>query len=352
MKKIIIPAILLIASITGIVYVLNNNKEKNNADIEEVAKTNSAVSVRAEKATYDEVSNQYVVNGVFAPKQEVMLSAETGGRVTRVLVKEGDYVRAGQTLAIIDGDKQNVGVANAQAVYNTAKAEVTRFESAYKSGGVTKQQLDQVKLQLENAKNNLRSAQLNASDVNVTASFSGIINLRSVEPGSFASPGHPLFEIVDVSSLKFKVNIDEKNVAYLKKGQQIEVVANTLPDQKFVGVVSFIAPKAGAGLNFPVELEIKNNANQDLKAGMYGTAYIGAEKSSNALVIPRNAFGGSVSSNEIFVVKEGKAVATKVVTGRTFGDKIEIISGIDAGTEVITSGQINLSDGTPVQIIK
>ncbi len=352
MKKVIITGIVIITALAGIMYVLNKNKTQNEEQTPIVGQKNAAVAVRVEVADYKDVNAQYIANGTFAPKQEVMLSAETAGKVTRVLVQEGAHVRAGQTLAVIDGDKLNVGLSNAQAVYNNAKAEVARFEGAYASGGVTKQQLDQVKLQLENAKNNLRSSQLTASDVNITASFAGVVNKRNIEPGSYVSPGQQLFEIVNVGTLKLQVNVDEKNIGFVKLGQVIKVQSPVLVDQEFVGKVSFIAPKADGSLNFPVELEIKNNATNDLKAGMYGTAFFGSEKSANALVVPRNAFVGSVSSNQIFVVKDGKAVLTKVVSGRTFGENIEIISGITKGTQVITTGQINLLNGTAVEIIK
>lgn len=352
MKKIIITGIVVIAALAGIMYVLNKNKAVNEQQTAIVGEKNAAVAVRTEVVDFKEVNAQYVTNGTFAPNQEVMLSAETSGRVARVLVDEGAYVKAGQTLAIIEGDKQNVGVNNAQAVYNNAKAEVARFEGAYATGGVTKQQLDQVKLQLENAKNNLRSSQLTASDVNITASFAGIVNKRNIEPGSYVSPGQQLFEIVNVGTLKLKVNVDEKNIGFVKLGQTIKVQSAVLADKEFQGKVTFIAPKADASLNFPVELEIKNNTGNELKAGMYGTAYIGSEQSANALVIPRNAFVGSVSSNQVFVVKDGKAVLTKVVSGRIFGENIEIISGLEKGAQVITTGQINLLDGTAVEIIK
>lgn len=352
MKRGIITVVIVAAALAGIMYLLNKNKAKNEADTAAVAVQNASVAVRADTADFKEVNAQYITNGVFAPKQEVMLSAEASGKVIRVLVQEGAHVRAGQTLAVINGDKQNVAVSNAQAVYNNAEAEVARFESAYSTGGVTKQQLDQVKLQLENAKNNLKSAQISASDVNITASFAGIVNTRNIEPGSYVSPGQQLFEIVNVSTLKLKVNVDEKNIGQVKLGQSVKVESTVLPDKTFEGVVTFVAPKADGSLNFPVELEIKNNANNDLKAGMYGTAYFGDEQISNVLVVPRNAFVGSVSSNQIFAIEGGKAVLKHVVSGRAFGDLIEIISGLEKGTVVVTSGQINLLDGTPVEIIK
>ena len=352
MKKVVITGIIVIAALAGIMYVLNSHKAKNEAHTDVVAQKNAYVSVRVENAAFKEVNGQYIANGTFAPKQEVKISAETPGLVTRVLVDEGSRVSAGQTLAIIKSDQQNVNVANAQAMFNNAQTEVARFESAYATGGVTKQQLDQVKLQLENAKNNLKSAQITAGDVNVKASFAGIVNKKNIEPGSYVNPGMELFEVVNVSTLKLQVNVDEKHIGSLKTGQTIKVESPVIANQEFAGKISFIAPKADASLNFPVELEIQNNSSNDLRAGMYGNAYFGDSQMANVLVIPRNAFVGSVSSNQVFIYKDGKAVLTKVVSGRTFGEYIEVISGIENGTQVITSGQINLTDGTAVEIIK
>ena len=184
MKKVVITGIIVIAALAGIMYVLNNHKAENQAQTDIVGQTNSHVAVRVETVDFREVNGQYIANGTFAPKQEVKISAETPGLVTRVLADEGSYVKAGQTLAVIKADQQNVNVANAQAMYNNAQTEVARFESAYATGGVTKQQLDQVKLQLVNAKNNLSSAQISAGGVNIKASFAGIINKKNIEPGS------------------------------------------------------------------------------------------------------------------------------------------------------------------------
>lgn len=352
MKKAIISIAAIGLAIAGTVYTLNKNKAKSQEETAIVAQKNSHISVRAGNVEFRAVNTQYVANGVFQPKQEVHLSAETQGRVIRVLAKEGQFVRAGQTLAIIKGDKLNVNVNNAQAVYNNALAEVKRFESAYSTGGVTKQQLDQVRLQAETAKNSLQSARLMASDVNVTASFAGIINKRNIEPGAFVAPGNPLFDIVNISTLKLAVTIDEKNIGSIRVGQSVEVTSSVYPKTKFSGVVTFVAPKADTSLNFPVEVEIKNNSQNDLKAGMYGTAYFGSQDASQVLTVPRNAFVGSISSNKVYVIKNGKAELRTIVSGRNFGEYIEVVSGLSNGEQVVTSGQINLSDQSPVEIIR
>lgn len=352
MKRGIITLIIIAAALGGIYFILNKNKEKNEAVTAEAAKENTYVAVRTDTVRLASMNLEYMANGTFLPKQEVVVSAETPGRVVRVLVQDGSVVSAGQVLATIEVDKLNVNIANAQANFDNAQQNLQRYESAYKTGGVTLQQLDQVKLQFETAKNNLKTANITASDATIKTSVSGIVNARKIEPGAYVNAGTPAFDIVNVSTLKLRVNVDEKNVIGLRVGQNVNVVASVYPNKTFTGKISFIAPKADGSLNFPVEIEVAN-PNNELRAGMYGTAVFGADNAlAETLIVPRSAFVGSVSDNTIFVVQNGKAIETKVVSGRNFGDNIEIISGLKANDQVIISGQINLLDQTAVEVIK
>lgn len=352
MKRIVITIIVIAGVLAGIMYILNKNKAQNEAETAEAAVVNATVAVRVDTVRQQNVDLRYVANGTFQPKQEVTVSAETMGRVVRVMVEEGAHVRAGQTLAVVEGDKLNVNVSNAEVVYNSAKSDLERFENAYETGGVTKQQLDQIKMQYETAKNNVQSAKLNAGDVTIKTSVAGIINSRMIEPGTYVNPGAPAFEIVNVGSLKLRVNVDEKNVATLRVGQNVELSASVYADKTYTGKITFIAPKSDGSLNFPVEIEV-SNANNELRAGMYGTAHFGGgERSVDVLLAPRTAFVGSVSDNKVFVARDGKAFEVEVRSGRTFGNDVEILSGLQAGDQVIVSGHINVFDQTELTIIK
>jgi len=165
-------------------------------------------------------------------------------------------------------------------------------------------------------------------------------------------PATQMFEIVDVSKLKLKVTVNESQVASLKIGNTVDVTSSVFPDKVAKGKIIFIAPKADESLNFPVEIEITNSANSDIKAGMYGTATFATSQKQDLKVVPRNAFVGSVSSNQIFVVENGVAKLKKVTAGRILGDQVEIINGLSDGETVIVTGQINLQDGNAVEIIK
>src|SRR5690606_27803996 len=173
------------------------------------------------------------------------------------------------------------------------------------------------------------------------------------EPGSVLSPGTQLFEIVDVSRLTLDVAVPELQVVSLHTGDAVAIKAGVFPDKTFSGKIAFIAPKADANLNFPVKIAVTNDAGNALKAGMYGTAQFEFAQQATAILIPRTAFIGGVSSNQVFIVDGNQTASVRnVVAGRILGDKVEVLQGLAAGEQVVISGQINLTDGTKVNIIK
>jgi len=355
MKKIIITIVVIVAALGLVAYVLIDNKKENEAKTAIVAEKNAAVSVKIDTVKTEEVSLDFVSNGNFEPIQELTFSAEKSGKVIKVLAKEGDYVTVGQTLAIVRSDVINVNAQTANAAYQNAAADYSRYENAYKTGGVTKQQLDQAKLTMVNAKANLTQANINVGDTRIKAPISGFINKKYIEPGSILSamPATELFDIVNVSKLKLKVTVAENQVASLKVGTTVTVSASVYPDKKFSGKITFIAYKADESLNFPVEIEITNNTTKDLKAGMYGTAEFASNQQVQSMMIaPRNAFVGSVSSNQVFVVENGIAKLKKITAGRVLGEQVEILSGLSNGEQVVVTGQINLQNGSKVEVIK
>ncbi|MGV4412762.1 efflux RND transporter periplasmic adaptor subunit [Chryseobacterium sp. T1] len=353
MKKALIYIIVAAALIGLFVYKITNNKKEQTAQVAEVAKQVDKINVNVITAVRADVNTDYSANGTFIPKAETNISSEIAGRVTSVLVKEGSRVGAGQVVAVIKKDAIEVDMTQAQNNLQNAIIDNQRYENAFKTGGVTKQQLDNSRLQLKNAQAAVRAQGVRVNDATVRAGISGTINKKMVEPGMVVSPGTPMFEIVNINSLKLSVLVDESQVGRIQIGQTVKINVNALPEDSFAGKISFIAPKSDASLNFPVEIEIANNGQ--LKAGMYATAIFktnhGAE-TQNILTIPAEAFVNGVSSGQVFIVENGTAKLIKVTIGKVYGDKVQVLSGLNGGEQVITSGQINLDNGSKINIVK
>jgi len=353
MKRIIITILVIIVAGTAIAFVLNSNKKKNAAKTALVAQGGGAVSVRTATIKKAPIDLDFSVNGVFAPNQELNFLSENAGRVSKIFVDEGDRVSKGQVIARIDAEIINTDKETAEATLQNAIKDEARYASSFQTGGVTQQQLDQAKLAVQNARLRLQSASRRVSDANIKSPINGIVNKRYIEVGAFVNTqGTQMFELVDVSKLKLKVSVNESQVANLKVGDVVQIKSNVFPADDYSGKITFIAAKADNSLNFPIEIEVANNGKHDIKAGMYGTAIFKFPAQAPALTIPRGSFVGSVSSNQVFVMENGKARVRKVISGRILGENVEIIEGLKEGETVITSGQINLVDGSAVVPVK
>ncbi len=350
-----ILTILLIAGIIALIgFVLTKNKQANNAKTAIVAAQDSiSIAVRIDTVKKQVLDLDFSANGNFEPFREIDFSAEKAGRVVKVFVDEGDHVKAGQTLATVRTDQLSVDLQNAEAVLANAQKDKERYENAFKTGGVTQQQLDQANLTLQNAQARINAARINIGDANIRSSINGVVNKRYIEPGAVLAAATKMFDIVDVSKLKLNVTVNEGQVATLKVGDHVKVTASVFPDESFTGKITFIAPKADNSLNFPLEIEIANNPGNQLKAGMYGTAVFAMPESQSIIAIPRPSFIGGVNSNQVFVAENNATARLHTVTsGRIVGDQVEILNGLKEGDLVITSGQVNLTDGSKIEVIK
>lgn len=353
MKKNLIYIIIAAVLVGLAAYKIIDNKNDQEAEVREVARQVDKINVNVVTASRSNIETEYTANGTFVPKQELNQSADIAGRVVKVFVQEGSRVSAGQVLATIKRDAIDVDVTQAQNNLQNAIINNERYENAYKSGGVTKQQLDNSRLQLKNAQAALRAQGVRVNDTSVRAGISGIINKKMVEPGAVVTTGTPLFEIVNISTLKLLVLVDESQVGRIQVGQTVDINVNVLPDESFSGRITFIAPKSDASLNFPVEIEVQNKGN--LKAGMYATAIFRTNHGAatqNLLTVPAEAFVNGVSSGQLFIVQNGTAKLITVKTGKVYGNKVQILSGLKGGEQVITSGQINLDNGSKINIVK
>lgn len=351
--KVLLWIVILAAGLAGIAYVLKNNKAENDAKTAIVAEQNTTVLVRTDTVSKQALELDFSVNGTFIPSQELTFSSEKPGRVVQVMVKEGSTVKPGQVLATVRTDQLSVDLQNAEAIYQNAEKELARYESAYATGGVTQQQLEQAKLSVQNAKARVEQAKINIGDANIRSSISGVVNKRMIEPGSVLGSNTPMFEIVNVSRLKLSVAVSEGQIITLKVGDPVQVKAAVFPDKSFNGRITFIAPKADQNLNFPVEIEVQNNAGMDLKAGMYGSATFEQPQQLQAILVPRTAFIGGVSANQVFMLADGNIARIHQVTaGRILNDQVEVLAGLKEGDILITSGQVNLTDGTEVSPVQ
>jgi membrane fusion protein (multidrug efflux system) len=274
MKKILsflIPAILLIGIAGGIAFKLKKNKAISEERVFHFDPAENLVSAGDEPAqTTQTESGNLVFSGSFEPFRETKVSAEVQGKINHITVDAGSIVTKGQALVRLDDALLQLQLQAADVQIEGLTADVNRYTILAKADAVQGIQLEKAQLGLKSAQVQRATIQEQINKTTIKAPFSGVVFAKLNEVGGFAAPGVPLLHLLDISQLKFTINVAENDLKYFKIGQAYEIIADVFPDKKLVGKVSMIAGKANTGNSFPVQFTVNNFSNHTLRAGMFG----------------------------------------------------------------------------------
>ncbi len=352
MKK-LIKALIWIMVVGGLSYLGYKQLEKNKAKIEQEAKMtqerNSIIPVVTGIVGTAMWEGKYESIGTFSPYKQVVVMSEAAGKVTQLGFSNGDYVKKGATLLSVDNDLLKIQLKTANNNLQKAQSDYKRLANLLGDGGITQQQLDDAKLAIDNLDTQVESIEKQISMTEVKAPISGVISNKMIEQGSLVAPSMQICSITNIDRLKLQVYLTEEQVIDVKKGQKVSLRADILPDQIIEGKIVFIDVNAGMAKRYLVEIEIVNS-NQNLKAGMTGTAYFDGGANRELLAVPRESIVGNLQDAKIYVVEEEKAVLRSIQTGNIFGDWVQVRNGLSAGEKIVLSGQINLEDGMDITV--
>lgn len=344
-----VKILLTVGVLTGagvwVAVTLADNKEKLQNKVQKVSF--DAVTVKVTEASQERISDNLSVVGTIVADKDVIVTSETAGRVLQFFVEKGGYVNAGAPLAYIDDELKKANLMMAEAAFEKAEKEVSRFEALSKAKIGTEQQLENVRLQHKNAEAALIVARRQLKDAKILAPISGIVSEKMTEPGETVAPGSPIVNIVDMNSLRLRVNVPEADVVKLKVGEPVQISSEVYPEQKFNGRVLNIGVKGDAMHTFPVEVALGGGV---FRAGMYAEAIFASAPTQASLVIPRKALVGGVKKPQVYVASGGRALLRDLVIGKIRDDKVEVLQGISSGEQVVIDGAVNLSDNARITI--
>lgn len=300
--------------------------------------------------------------GTIHARQTAIVSAQVIGRIQQVLVREGDTVRAGQTLVVIDGTGLRASVDQAQAGVKAAQSEqavalteaklaastLDRYRQLEAEKSVSPQEMDEVSRRAEAATARLEavraqtdSAQAQESGAHtmldytrLSAPFSGVVTARMADPGTMASPGVPLLQVDQAGVQQLEAMVDESAISAIHKGMKSQVTIDGASSLEIIGTVSEIVPAADpASHSFLVKIDLPSSSQ--LRSGMYGTAEF-ANGVRQAIVIPRSAVISRGSLACAYVLDaQGMAQLRYLTLGAAQGSLVEVLSGMSAGEKLV-----------------
>ena len=330
------------------------------------ANNNAALTVELVSPTVSNWPNTLQANGPVTAWQEGIVSAETGSlRITEILVDVGSAVRRGQLLArlsdtAIQADllKQNAVVE--QAKINMAQAQVNRQRATAVAdiGALSAQKIDEYafdeaikRAALVSAEADKESTRIRLEQTRIVAVDSGVVTSRSAVLGNVVSTGTELFRIIRQGRLDWRAELDAQQLARVKVGQIAQL---TLPDgHRAAGVVRMVAPTLSTSTG-RATIYVSLLPQSGAQPGTFASGTIEIDHAP-ALTLPHTAVVLRDGRSDVYVLASAHVPVETVnrrtvLTGRRQGDRVEILSGLDAGAKVVASGGSFLSEGAKVRI--
>lgn len=350
MKKILVYVLVIIA-VASVVLILIRNKRVRE---EKLTRKDilSSIPVTVAEVKKEKLSIPMTYLGTTYPYNEVNIASEVTGKVVGVYFNIGDKVYKGKTLVRLDAETKTAALMTAEINFDKAEKDLERYEELYKQNSITETQLETARQLYKQAESQLIIARKQVADTKIIAPFSGVITNKTVEVGAVISPGTPLGTLINISSLKIRINVPENEVFRIKVGLPATVTSEVYPDKQFEAKVININSKGDDAHTFQVELSMKNSSYFPLKAGIFVKVYFGSVSDLETLVIPRNALLGSIREPQVYVVNENMVLLKNIKIGVAIGDKVEVKEGLNLNDQVVVSGQLNLKDSAVVSIVK
>ena len=288
-----------------------------------------------------------------AAESTVNVIAKVSGmeQIMAVNVKVGDKVAKGEVLAILNTDSTRLQMEQAQLAYNNAQDTYDKNLALFEAGAVSQNQMDQLKLQLDNAANSLNQIKLALDYATVTAPISGTVVTVNADEGSYASASQPMFVLANVDDLEVKAGVTESNVGKIQMGQKVSVKVGAAGAEPIEGTITEISKVMDMTTkNYPITISIDNSAGNYVD-GMYAEVQLVTDRAPGAIVIPAQAIINNDGKRFVFVEKDKKALETEVQVGLTDGNYYVVTEGLNVGDQLIIKGNDDLVDGQDVVVV-
>ena len=310
----------------------------------------STSPVEVAAASIKPMSDDISAIGTLMSDESVQIAPETSGRIAEITFKEGDKVEAGTVLITLDAGLIGALLDDTRARLKLAQASYDRLSTLRKSGNAAQSTLDTATSELAVAQAAYNLAQTQHDKLSIRAPFPGVLGFRTISPGAYVTAGTPLVNLEKIDQLKVTFSIPEIFLERVSVGQEIDITADALAGVKFTGKIYAIDPAIDINGRAIKVRAMLDNRDGHLRPGLLARITVkGATR--DAVTVPESALVPRGNDLLVYKTDNGKALETRVRTGRRESGFVEIIEGVSEGEQVVTAGQQRLHDGATVEIV-
>ena len=313
-------------------------------------KASKPIPVEVANPEIGTAASYYVTTATLAPSSDAQISARTSGVVRQILHEEGDDVKAGDILLLLEDDDQRLRLKQAQQKYASAEREFKRLSKMKSAGAVSPNEWEVANNNYLTSQTDVELAELALSYTRIAAPFNGRVVWREVDLGAHVQNGNLLFRMMAINPLLLRVHVPANRIGKLAKGQMVSLNVDSV-SQSIQGVIDLVSPIVEPSTG-TIKVTVKvTDYPPGVRPGDFTEVRMITDQRENALLLPSVALIEERGQHYLFFEENNKAVRKKVAAGYTIGNKTEIISGVNVSDRIVVKGQRNLNDGNALKVI-
>lgn len=288
------------------------------------------------------------INGSLLPDEEVDLSFETSGKIIEINFEEGTTVKKGQLLAKVNDRQLQAQLQHLVSQLKLAEDRVFRQDALLKRDAVSKEALEQVRTELATLNADIEIVKANIALTELRAPFDGVIGLRQVSVGAYASPSTIVAKLTKISPLKVEFSVPERYAGQVKKGANLTFKLEGKLDEFDAKV--YATESRLSDMHTLTIRALFPNANGAILPGRYASIHLKKDEIQDAIAIPSEAIVPEMGKDKVYLYKSGKAEPVDIATGIRTESEVQVVRGLEVGDTIITSGTLQLRTGLPVTL--
>ncbi len=283
------------------------------------------------------------------PDEEVDLAFEASGKIVGIFFEEGSRVRKGTLMAKINDKPLQAQLMKLQAQKKLVEEREFRQRQLLDRDAISRESYDQVATELQTIEADIMLVEARIAETELRAPFDGIVGLRLISEGAFATTQTRIVRLVKISPLKIEFSIPERYAGEVTAGFPIQFAIDGY-SETFGAKVYAIDPKVDVNTRTIVVRALYPNTNEELKPGRFASVRALLSQIDSAISIPTEALIPEMEGEKVYIVKNGKAAERKVSTGLRTESHIQITRGLEFGDTLLTTAILQLREGLSIQL--
>lgn len=350
-----ITAVLVVVILGIIIYpklkpILKSNSETGSSAIAQRGRGGSQVLFASGYVLVPTKMDELVYStGSIVPDEEVDLAFETSGKIVGIFFKEGTRVKKGELLAKINDKPLQAQLLKLQAQLKLTKEREFRQQQLLDRDAISQESYDQVATELQSLQADIMLVKARIAETELIAPFDGVVGLRMISEGAYASTQTKIVRLVKVSPLKIEFSIPERYSGEVAPGFPISFVIDGEP-KSFKAEVYAVDPKVDIDTRTIKVRALYPNRNLEIKPGRYTSVRARLSQIENTIAVPTQAIIPEMDGEKVFIYKNGKAQEAKVTLGLRTESHVQIKEGLNFGDTLLTTAILQLRHNIPVQL--